>query len=128
MPSSLDVVSNPIINGLVIFCAVLDIIVDLVGIVRLAWPVPGAHMNSDGQTVGEELLRGLDVNILGYSSRSGVEVGMVGSELSSVCCGLYGSEPRNDLVIKLTYRPSCERFHESFYNSNEVEQSQPCCS
>lgn len=81
VPGGLDVVSDPVVNGLVVLLSVLDVLVDLGRIVRLAWTVPGAHVDADGEAVRKNLLRSLDVDVLAGSRRGRVEVRVVRSEL-----------------------------------------------
>ena len=83
VPGGLDVVGNPVVDGLVVLLGVLDVLVDLAGIVGLAGSVPGTHVDADGEAVGQELLRGPDVDVLARGGRVGVEVRVVGGELAA---------------------------------------------
>ena len=52
VPGCLHMISDPIIDGLVVFLGILDILMDLRRIVRLAWFVPGTHVNADSEAIG----------------------------------------------------------------------------
>ena len=102
VPCRLDVVCNPVIDGLVILLRVHDIFVDLRGVVRLAGDVPGTyaslntstggkiqrhtHMDTNGKAIGVDLLSSLDIDILSRGRRCRVEAWMMRSELATVRC------------------------------------------
>jgi len=83
MPSRLDVVSDPVVDGFVIFSRVLDVLMDFGLVIGLSRPVPGAHVNSDCEPGGQKLLGRLDVDIAGSGRRSWMEVRVVGGELAT---------------------------------------------
>ena len=76
-------VRDPIVDSLIVLLRVLDIFMDLRGIVGLARAVPCAHMNTDSKAIGEDLLRSLDIDIQARRGRGRVEVWMVGGELTT---------------------------------------------
>lgn len=47
--------------------------------------MPGAHVDADGEGVREQVLCGLDVDILARSGGVGVEVWVVRSKLATEC-------------------------------------------
>ena len=71
-----------VLNARRTFC-VLDVLVHLRRVVRLAGAVPGAHVDADGQGVREQLLRGLDVDVVARRGRVGVELRVVRGELAA---------------------------------------------
>ena len=93
----------PVIDGLVVFLSILDILVDLLGVVRLGWLVPCAcnsskatgrydgriklltHVDSNSEAVRVELLSSFDIDITSSGGRGGVEARMVRSQLATVC-------------------------------------------
>ena len=83
MPRRLNMVRNPVVDRLVIVLAILDILMDLRRIVCIARLVPGAHVDTDGEAIWQELLRGPDVDVLAGGGRVGVEVRVVGGELAA---------------------------------------------
>ena len=87
MPRRLNVVCNPVVDRLVVLSGILDVFVDFGGVVRLGWAVPGAHVDTDGQAVREDLPSGLDVDVAARRRRVGVEMGVVGGELATEGCG-----------------------------------------
>lgn len=102
VPSGLDVVGNPIVDRLVVLLGVLDVLVDLGWVVYVTWLVPRTcngyqsscprmerqqkrtHVDADGETVGENALGGLDVDVLARSRRRRVEVRVVGSQFATI--------------------------------------------
>jgi membrane-bound ClpP family serine protease len=44
VPSCLNVIGDPVVDGLVVLLGVLDVFVDLVSIVGLRWTVPGTFL------------------------------------------------------------------------------------
>lgn len=75
--------SDPVINGLVIFCRIFDVFVYLRSIVRFRGPVPCAHVNTNGKAVGQELLGSLDVDVSGRSRGSWVEMWVMGCQFTA---------------------------------------------
>ena len=76
-------ICDPVVDRLVVILGVLDILMHLRRIVCVAGLVPGAHVDADGEAVGQELLRGPDVDVLAGGGRVGVEVRVVGGELAA---------------------------------------------
>ena len=74
---------DPIVDGLIVLFGVFDFIVDFVRVIRFTGFVPCAHVNADSESVRQQLLRGLDVNVLGCRGGSGMEVRMVRSKLAT---------------------------------------------
>jgi len=83
VPGGLDMVGDPVVDGLVVFLGILDILVNLAGVVGIAWLVPSAHVDSNGESVGENALRGLDVKIFRRRGRCRVEARVVGSQFTA---------------------------------------------
>ena len=83
MPRRLNMVRDPVVNRLVIVLAILDILMHLRRIVRVAGLVPGAHVDADGEAVREQLLRRLDVDVASIRRRVGVEARVVRGELAT---------------------------------------------
>ena len=100
-------VSNPIVDGLVVVLGVLDVFVDLLRVVLISRPtrrsasrsqdnflvcslVPSAHVDNDGQAIGEDSLSRFDVDIVAGSRRRGVEARVVGRKFATVCCEIIG--------------------------------------
>lgn len=83
MPGSLDVIGDPIINGLVVFFGVRNVLVHLGRVVCITWLVPCTHVDSHGKTVGEDFLGCLEIDILARRRRVGMEMRMVRRELSA---------------------------------------------
>ena len=74
---------DPVVDGHIVLFGVFDIIVDFVGVIRFPGFVPCTHVNADSEAVRKQLLRGLDINVLGGSGGSGMEVGVVRSKLAT---------------------------------------------
>lgn len=77
VPGGLDVVGDPVVDGLIVLLGVFDVLVNLGRVVRLTRAVPGAHVDADGEAVRKNLLRSLDVDVLAGSRRGRVEVRVV---------------------------------------------------
>jgi len=52
VPGGLDMVGDPVVDGLVVFLGILDILVNLAGVVGIAWLVPSAHVDSEVNPLG----------------------------------------------------------------------------
>ena len=85
VPGGLDVIRDPVVDGLVIIFGVLDVLVHLGSIVRVSGLVPGTHMNANSETVRVDLLRCPDIDILGGSRRRRVEPRMMRCEFTTEC-------------------------------------------
>jgi len=83
VPGSFDMVCNPVINGLIVFLAILDVLVNFFGVINFTRFMPRSHVNSDSESVGKRILGRLDVDILTSSRGCRVEAWMMGSELST---------------------------------------------
>lgn len=118
---------NPVVNCLIILLGVLDVVMNFARVIRFTGSVPCAHVNTDSETLGKQLLCGLDVNVLGCSRGSGMEVRVVRSKLATdsctACC--QKNVPKE---VDNAHHPCEEQPRESSCNSNGEEQSQPCCS
>ena len=108
---------NPVVDGLVVLFGVFDFLVDFVGVVWFAGFVPCAHVNADSETVRQQLLRSLDVNVLGCRGGSGMEVRVVRSKLATEG---YITRRQKKLCKRnlQTHHPCDEQPHESSCNSS----------
>lgn len=83
VPGRLDVISDPVVDRLVVLLGVHDIIMHLLRIVRVAGLVPRAHVDPDRQAVREKLLCGLKVDVVARRGRVRVEVRVMRGELTA---------------------------------------------
>lgn len=86
VPGSLNVVRDPVIDSSIILFRVCDVLVNLRGVEGLSRAVPSAHVNADGESIGEDLLGGLNINVSACGGRGRVEVWMVRGELATEGC------------------------------------------
>lgn len=86
VPSSLNVVGHPVVDGLVVLLCVRDVLVNLLGVVHLSRLVPGAHVNANGEAIRVDLLRSLNVDVPAHRGRRGMEARMVRGELATEGC------------------------------------------
>ena len=87
VPGGLDVIRDPVVDGLVVLLGVLYVLDHLLRVVRFRGAVPGAHVDADGEAVGVDLLGRLDVDVAARRRGVGVEVRVVGGELATEGCG-----------------------------------------
>ena len=97
-------VGDPIVDGLVVLLRVVDVLVHLVRVVLLTRLVPSTwtgtktesggnemrdgvrvhtHVDTDGEAIRVDLLRGLDVDVAARRGRRGVEAWVVRGELAA---------------------------------------------
>jgi hypothetical protein len=100
VPGGLDVVGDPVVNRLVVLRSVGDVLVHLVGVVRLGGNVPGTHMDADGETVGVDLLGGLNIDVLRRGRRRRVEARVMRGELATVRCEVLLLKPNKAYLAK----------------------------
>lgn len=97
---------NPIINRLVVFFCVLDIFVYLGSIVGFRGLVPGTHVNTDGKAIREELLCGLDIDVLRNSWRRRMEMGVMRGQLTTEGCHVQTVRPLHNVEAEKERRPT----------------------
>lgn len=76
-------VRDPVVYSLIILLRVFDVLVDLRRVEGLSGAMPGTHVNADGKSIREDLLRGLDINIPACGRGGRVEVWMMRGELAA---------------------------------------------
>ena len=79
-------VRDPVVDRCIVLLRVLDVLVHLGRVVRLAGTVPRAPVDADGEPVREQLLRGPDVDITTRRGRGRVEVRVVRGKLAAEGC------------------------------------------
>ena len=76
-------VSNPIVDGLVVVLGIGDVLVHLRRVERLSGAVPGTHVNARREGTRKDLASGLDVDVLRRGGRARVEVRVMRGELAA---------------------------------------------
>lgn len=132
VPGGLDMVGDPVVDGLVVLFGVLDGVVHLVGIVGLRGTVPCTydtieseaatqlatktsltHVDANSEAVRVDLLRSLDVDVAASSWGAGVEVRVMRSQLATEGCNEEADEFISQIICEgLTYHPCGAQPHE----------------
>lgn len=74
---------NPIIDGLVVLCRVLDAIMNLLSIILLTGLVPSTHMYAYSEAVRKNAFSSLDINIVADGRGVRMEVRMMGCQFTT---------------------------------------------